>query len=69
MDGLIAKVVQVFSAETALDDVLRVVREVVPIPVTTMEPEFRYRAGAIAKYGILDVTYGIGPTSLPVDRR
>lgn len=63
VDVLIGVPVQVRSAETALDDVLRVTKEVLPVSATTMGPELHYRAGAIAKYGILDVNFGIGPTS------
>jgi hypothetical protein len=68
LDGLIAKEVQVSSAEGALDDVLRAVTQLVPISVTTMGPDLVYRAGAAAKYGILDLTYGIGATPLPIHR-
>jgi hypothetical protein len=66
VDVLMGSSVQVHGAETALDDVLRAVKEVVPLTVTTMEPELHYRAGAIAKYGILDITFGLasGPPDL-----
>jgi len=36
--------------------------------VTRREPELHYRLGAIKKYGILDLTYGISSTALPVHR-
>jgi hypothetical protein len=68
MDALTGIAVDVQSAETALDDVLRVVKELIPITVTTKGPDLHYREGAIAKYGILDVTFGIGSTSLEIRR-
>jgi len=68
MDALTGIVVEVQSAETALDDVLRVVGESIPITVTTKGPDLHYREGAIAKYGILDLTFGIGSTSLEIRR-
>ena len=68
LDALTDTRVEVHSAETALDDVLRLVRETVPVTVTTMAPDIHFRAAAIAKYGILDVTFGIGSTPLEVSR-
>jgi hypothetical protein len=66
--ALIGTPVEVHSAETALDDVLRAARLAVPLTVTTMAPDLHYRAGAIAKYGILDVSFGIGSTPVDVPR-
>jgi hypothetical protein len=51
-----------------LADVLRVVGETIPITVTTGDPGLPYRAGAIAKYGILDVTFGVRATPLEIRR-
>jgi hypothetical protein len=68
LDHLVGKRVQVRSVETALDDILEAVKEYVPIDVTTMDPGLHHRVTAIAKYGILDVAYGIGSTALPEHR-
>lgn len=68
MDALTGVTVEVQSTETALDDVLRVVGASIPITVTTKGPELYYREGAIAKYGILDVTFGVGSTPLEIRR-
>jgi hypothetical protein len=68
VDALAGISVQVHSAETAPDDVLGVVKRALSINVTTMAPDLDYREGAIAKYGILDLTFGIGSTSSEIPR-
>jgi len=68
VDALTGLSVRVQSAETALADVLRVVGETIPITVTTGDPGLPYRAGAIAKYGILDVAFKVRSTPLQIRR-
>lgn len=68
LDQVVGKRARVASAESALDDVIAALAEHLPITVTTNGPDLRHLEGAIAKYGLLDLTYGIASTTLPIDR-
>jgi len=68
LDVLIGQRVTVRSAETAPDDVIDCLRGHYALEVTTREPDLRYRIGAILKYGLLDLTFGVASTDLQAAR-
>ena len=65
---MIGKRVRVVSAESAHGDVIAGLAEHLARSVTTRKPPLHYLVGAIAKYGILDLTYGTTSPSEQIPR-
>jgi len=67
LDHLTGRRVRVASAESAHDDVIAALAEPFPgAAATTRDP--RELTGPVEKYGILDLTYRLAATSLPLQR-
>src|SRR5262245_5552921 len=68
LDHLVGRKVRVAGAASAKDEVIAALADLPARAVATEVPNLERLSGAIAKYGILDLTYSLSSTSLPMQR-